>query len=129
MGGKLIFRGPDSASTELELGSETTLGRAPSSDLYLEDPEVSRTHPLVRADPEGGFVLLDLGSSNGTFSNDRRIVAATRLKNGDILRIGSTTILFVEDAPGITEPAPDVGKQTTLSRGGHEARPAGTRTA
>ena len=42
----------------------------------------------MRADPEGGFLLLDLRSSNGTFLNDRRIVAAARLKSGDVLRTG-----------------------------------------
>jgi transcriptional regulator with GAF, ATPase, and Fis domain len=129
MGGKLIFRGADGVSTELELGSETTLGRAPSSHLCLEDPEVSRTHALVRADPEGGFLLLDLGSSNGTFLNDRRIVAAARLKSGDVLRTGATTILFVEDAPASVEPASDGGKQTTLSRGADEAILLGTSAA
>src|SRR5262245_43081037 len=128
MSGKLIFRGTDGESIELELGGETTLGRAPSSLVYLDDPEVSRTHALVRADPEGGFLLLDLGSSNGTFLNDRRIVAATRLKSGDIVRVGSTSLLFFEDTPARVRSA-DGGNPTTIPRGTDEAVLLGTSTA
>lgn len=73
-----------------------TLGRSTDSDLYLPEPEVSRTHAvLTLAHSEGeaqAVQITDLGSTNGTFVNGHRLEAAHQprlLHAGDVLRVGN----------------------------------------
>jgi len=62
------------------------LGRSPSNNIYIKDRNVSRAHCLLRF--EGGECMLeDLGSTNGTFVNERR-VTETVLEEDDTVRIG-----------------------------------------
>ena len=73
----------------------TTLGRSPECDVSLEwDQEVSRLHAEL-AQLGDQWVLVDDGlSSNGTFLGDERVAGRRRLADGDVLRIGATTIAF-----------------------------------
>lgn len=71
------------------------LGRA-QCDIILRDPQVSRKHALIRL-LEGQFVLMDLGSANRTFVNDRVVEQPVRLKHGDRIRLGETELLFEQD--------------------------------
>ncbi len=129
MGGKLILHATG-AETEFQLGdTETTLGRGLKNVIALDDAKVSRRHALIRPDPDGGFLLLDLGSANGTFVNDRRIVTATRLQTGDVVRVGSTPLLFFEEAPASPVVELDRGKRTTVAAGADEAVLVGTSPA
>ena len=67
-------------------GRVRTLGRGPHADFVLDAALVSRTHcRLVVAD--GELVVENLGSTNGTFVNDRQVERST-LKTGDRLRAG-----------------------------------------
>ena len=86
---------------EAESG-EVTIGRE-STDILIEgDGEVSRNHAVVRASDDGVEVE-DLGSTNGTFVNERRISEPTRLSTGDILRVGQTRLdLEIEEDPNKT---------------------------
>jgi Zn-dependent protease with chaperone function len=68
------------------------VGRSPSADLRLHDRSVSRRHFELRSEA-GGYVLRDLGSSNGTFVNGRRVQSA-RLNDGDVIRAGFTELEF-----------------------------------
>ncbi len=65
----------------------TTLGRASDNDVVLDDRSVSAHHCVISATEEG-FVLADLGSSNGTFVNGERVTAERALTNGDLIRVG-----------------------------------------
>lgn len=76
------------------------LGRAPSNQLVLADDKVSRRHALVHAQEHNEFWLVDLGSSNGTYLNGRRVTQPTRLKDSDTLIIGDFMVLFRQ--PGAT---------------------------
>jgi putative nucleotidyltransferase with HDIG domain len=69
-----------------------TIGRHPDSGLCLDDPEVSRRHAVIEQTPRG-TVLRDLGSGNGTFIGDRRVVES-RLSTGDVIRIGSIELRY-----------------------------------
>jgi FHA domain/Protein of unknown function (DUF3662) len=70
-----------------------TLGRSRQCDVVLEDPNVSRQHAEIR--PRGGsWVLTDLGSTNGSSINGRRIDGPEVVRPGDELEIGTSVIKF-----------------------------------
>jgi hypothetical protein len=73
---------------EVESG-EITVGREGTDVLVEDDGEVSRNHAVVRA-TDAGVEVEDLGSTNGTFVNERRISEPTTLSSGDIVRVGQT---------------------------------------
>ena len=71
----------------------TTIGRLPESTITIEDGNVSREH--ARIEPSaGGYVVADLGSTNGTLINGLRISGRQRLADGDIVSFGSTHLRF-----------------------------------
>jgi pSer/pThr/pTyr-binding forkhead associated (FHA) protein len=75
------------ANKEFTVGSEATLGRGQGCQVQLADPMVSQLHArLFRSDK--GLHIEDLGSTNGTYLNGRKVGAATRLKKGDRVRVG-----------------------------------------
>ena len=70
-----------------------TIGRSRQCDVVLEDPNISRTHAEIR--PRGGsWVLSDLGSTNGSSLNRRRIEGPEVLKPGDEIEVGTSVITF-----------------------------------
>ena len=79
-------------------GSEFTVGRAPSSSLFLDDPAVSRQHCVFRADG-GKVVVTDLESRNGTLVN-RAAVKSRPLKGGEEIQIGQSVFLLTAGEPG-----------------------------
>ncbi len=74
--------------------SGMVVGRAPESNICLDQEAVSRTHARIVTRDEQ-VVVEDLGSTNGTFVNDDRIAAPRALANGDILKIGRTILKFI----------------------------------
>jgi hypothetical protein len=70
----------------------TTFGRSRQNTLVLPDPHVSRFHARVDLE-EHGFILVDLGSTNGTFVRGRRVTRHP-LEPGDRLQVGSTLLEF-----------------------------------
>jgi len=75
-------------------GEKMTLGRSKKSDLPLKDITVSRHHAEIKKD-KGGYLLLDLGSYNGTSLNGKLIQSAP-LHFGDKVQIGLTRLTFLE---------------------------------
>jgi hypothetical protein len=68
------------------------IGRSEEGEIVLLDPSVSRMHAIVEVD--GGLpIVRDLGSTNGTYLNGRRIEAEP-LRDGDELRFGNTRMRF-----------------------------------
>ncbi|MBY5161296.1 FtsK/SpoIIIE domain-containing protein [Salsipaludibacter albus] len=86
----------DSAPRWVEIpAGETIIGRSVDVDVAIDDDLLSRRHAkLVASDV---IEVVDLGSTNGTAVNGVAVVAPRRLRNGDEIRIGDTT-LFVEQA-------------------------------
>jgi capsular exopolysaccharide synthesis family protein len=86
--------GPYSGKSFPLLGVRTTtIGRNPGLDITLDmDPLVSRNHARIEFE-DGGHVVYDEGSSNGTFVN-KALVVSQRLKSGDMLRIGKTEFRY-----------------------------------
>jgi diguanylate cyclase (GGDEF)-like protein len=84
--------------TRLEIGSGVRIGR--DADCELAFPEVrslSRIHARIRFVGDG-FAVEDLGSTNGTFVNDRRVVSAFDLASGDRIQFGSLHFKFLREA-------------------------------
>jgi pSer/pThr/pTyr-binding forkhead associated (FHA) protein len=71
-----------------------SMGRSQTNELVLEDDAISGQHCRVRHEDEG-WVLHDLGSTNGTRVNERR-VDRHRLKGGDLISLGETSLQFLE---------------------------------
>lgn len=79
------------------------VGRAPTADIVVDDPHLSRRHAVVRL--AGDTVTLnDLGSTNGTWLNDRRITDVEPLTDGDVIRIGRTELRFFDPGVARTDP-------------------------
>jgi DNA-binding NtrC family response regulator len=91
-----VIEGPD-AGARYELTATTIIGRDPATGMRLGDGKASRHHAEVRL-TAGRWELVDLGSSNGTWSEDGRIVSQP-LSDGFTFRIGSTFLRF-ELRPG-----------------------------
>jgi GAF domain-containing protein len=81
-----------------------TVGRDPTETIQVLDQGISRQHARIFRSGEMCFIR-DLGSTNGTFVNDRR-AQEELLRSGDVIRIGSTLLGF-EDRPGAAGPPPD----------------------
>lgn len=76
---------------------ESTLGRTTRSLVSFEEKAVSQRHAqLMHAG--GRTVIIDLGSTNGTFVNGRRVETPVELHAGDVVRIGKTSFGFLTDA-------------------------------
>ena len=78
----------------ITLGQQlVTIGRLPECTVPVNDNNVSRHHAEVRA-AGSTFVLVDLGSTNGTNVNGVRIQGERGLVDGDIVSVGSTHLRF-----------------------------------
>ena len=70
------------------------LGRSRECDIQIEDGNVSRRHAELDRDGDSGWTVVDLGSTNGTEVNGRRITKRTTLDAGDRIGIGGTELVF-----------------------------------
>jgi len=68
------------------------IGRLPDSDVTVPDPGVSRRHAEIRRE-NGGYLVADLGSTNGTMVNEARVSERT-LEDGDRITVGGTVLEF-----------------------------------
>ncbi|MEK7271115.1 MAG: FHA domain-containing serine/threonine-protein kinase [Planctomycetota bacterium] len=78
--------------------ADLSVGRALENSIRVADVSASRKHCQLLGQP-GGYVLEDFGSANGTYLNQRRIEGKVGLTPGDVIRIGSTYLRFLEIPP------------------------------
>src|SRR6202048_824155 len=85
----------DTGDQRLPLAGKTlSLGRAKQNNVVFTSDKVSRRHALVHAQGAAEFSLVDLGSSNGTHLNGRRVIQPVPLQNGDVIQIGEQSLIF-----------------------------------
>ncbi len=91
----LVLKGAD-AGLRIPLTKDLlTIGRTAEADLVFHDEQISRRHASISCDTSNGtYLLSDLGSTNGTFLNDRP-VTRDELKDGDKIFVGTTILKFV----------------------------------
>jgi pSer/pThr/pTyr-binding forkhead associated (FHA) protein len=74
----------------------TTLGRRQGNDIVLDTMVVSGQHCAFELVGVADVYLLDLGSTNGTYVNDRMVKQRTRLQDGDVIAIGPYRIKYLQ---------------------------------
>ena len=115
-GSSLVIHEGARAGSELPVDGELILGREQgSADFVIDDPGVSRRHARVVAD-NGGVIVEDLGSSNGTYVNGERIAGPVELGAGDEVQVGAT-ILGVEGGTAATALMPPGAPPTSQHPG------------
>jgi hypothetical protein len=80
----------DKPST-VRLSGQVDIGRADGCAIRLQDTYVSQVHARL-AGKDGAWTVEDLGSTNGTYLNDRRVVAPVEVHAGDVVRVGKTVL-------------------------------------
>ncbi len=90
-------------SFELRDGAALVVGRAPTSDIPVIDPTISRRHAEIEL-RDGSIVVRDLGSSNGTFLNGTRVDSATAVA-GDTITFGKVAFRLQQIAPAASATA------------------------
>ena len=92
-GARMVLMGPAGPASDFTLETVSVLGRSTQATVRLADREVSRKHSQIDLE-NGEYMLKDLGSSNGTYVNNKRIFGPTALKDGDEVVIGTSKIVF-----------------------------------
>lgn len=87
MTARLIVKVGAEPEQEYSLGQDVLIGRDVGNDIATKDSEVSRRHVRITREAHG-YVLQDLGSTNGSYVNGRRATALMVLRDGDLITIG-----------------------------------------
>ena len=112
---KLILKFKDTVISEIPLDKEeTTIGRKPENTIHVDNLAVSGRHARVLRIGNKA-ILEDLGSTNGTFVNDKQITKHI-LQHGDSVVIGKHVLTFVslEDKPVKAAPEPEEDMDKTM---------------
>ena len=84
----------ETAGEKFPIVGDCSLGRSPKSSIVIDSNKVSRRHAIINVQNIGEFWLIDLGSSNGTFLNHRRLQQPVRLSDHDQVVIGDRIFIF-----------------------------------
>ena len=113
---QLVMRqGPNPGKVFELTGPEAVIGRDISNEVTVNDAEVSRRHTRLEFQG-GGYIVEDLGSTNGTFVNGRRLTGPHSLRPGETIRMGETVSFTYELLGG--------GGDATVAAARQQAAPA-----
>ena len=84
------------------VGQTIVLGRAAECDVVLDFPMVSARHASIEH-IDGGWLVRDLGSTNGTFVGGRRVTDAVEVHSGDVIALGSYRLTLASDGRSMLE--------------------------
>ncbi|HEX7099990.1 MAG TPA: FHA domain-containing protein [Acidimicrobiia bacterium] len=87
----VIVRSDTQAGLDFTVTDATVVGRSSEADIVIDDPYASEFHLRLVA-TENGLTLHDLGSTNGTYLNGRRVTAPAELRRGDAVQVGKTVM-------------------------------------
>lgn len=119
----VVRRGPQPNQVYELKDDVMNLGRDITNNISINDREVSRHH-LRFTRSSDGFTVEDMGSTNGTFINGKRLSGSTFLRNGDMIGLGETVTLGYEAARPAGESSPYQGPAQTPATPPQEAAPA-----
>ena len=91
----VMRQGPNPGKVFELTGTEAVIGRDISNQITVNDAEVSRRHTRLEFQG-GGYIVEDLGSTNGTFVNGRRLTGPHSLRPGETIRLGETVSFTYE---------------------------------
>src|SRR5258708_4058706 len=89
---------------DIKPGTQMVVGRAVNSDVPIYDPTISRQHAQLSVQ-NGGILVKDLGSSNGTFLNGSKITEAVATPN-DVVMFGKVSFYVREISKPVDAPKP-----------------------
>jgi pSer/pThr/pTyr-binding forkhead associated (FHA) protein len=116
---KLVLKsGNEKIETYLLKEGENTIGRDPKSDFVIDDVEVSRNH-LIATIKDNAVFIEDLDSTNGSYSNGKRLKKSIKVKNGDLITLGKNIVIeYVQEqleADSIPEDISELEKKSQSS--------------
>lgn len=74
-------------------GDRQNIGRESANEIVVPDINISRVHAEIHMQPNGQWVVTDLGSTNGLYVNGQKVQSAT-LKDADMITLGTSTLEF-----------------------------------
>lgn len=87
----LVVKSESLAGSRFPLSGPLVLGRSADADIVVDDPYASDIHARVGL-TNGEVMVHDLGSTNGTYVNGRRVTTAVRVGKGDAIQVGKTIL-------------------------------------
>ncbi|HYO60796.1 MAG TPA: FHA domain-containing protein [Actinomycetota bacterium] len=88
----VVIEGTTLKGKSFPLSGELTIGRSEQCHVHVEgDTYVSTVHARI-FQRDGSYMVEDLGSTNGTYLNRRRITAPAELQRGDLVKVGKTVL-------------------------------------
>ena len=88
----VVVRGETQKGRNVKLrGGGPVIGRSPDADIIIDDPYASEYHARVGLQ-DGQVLVHDLGSTNGTYVNGRRVTTPAAVATGDTVQIGKTIL-------------------------------------
>ncbi len=113
---KLILKFSNEVIDHIELRQgDMKIGRRPGTDIQIDNLAVSGEHANLFTIGEDTFVQ-DLGSTNGTFVNNKQ-VTKHHLRNGDTISIGKHTMVYVSEEESASDVTEDFSKTVIISPG------------
>src|SRR5437660_6572283 len=94
MPAKFRVTSPGGEPFEREVNNTATIGRTSDNTIPLVGNHVSRQHAIVRWHNGFQYQIMDLGSRNGTYVNDQRVVMPVTLEPGARVRIANFELIF-----------------------------------
>src|ERR1700674_2480699 len=89
-----------------------SIGRSAKNTIILDSQKISRRHAIINVQNVGEFWLIDLGSSNGTFLNKRRVHQPVRLCDMDQITVGDVAFTFRQPEEITNELRTTIAQQT-----------------
>jgi len=109
----VVTEGLNKEPVTITLGNEGVIGREKSNNIYIDDPRASRQHAKITKEPDGSFLLVDMGSRNGIIVNSEK-VSRRKLVDKDRILVGRTTLTYNEsdEAPAQVSVRPATPAET-----------------